>query len=572
MGIKFTKAFLLGCISCFQVFSQISVSASVDVNKISKSETFGFKITALNVDESPSVDISPLSSLFKVISGPSQQTNIQWVNGSMTSSRTLSWTLLPKKTGKVNIPSLEVRISNNAYKTKPIGIIVEKSIGKAQIANLFIEAKPNKEEVYLGEQVTITYRLFTRSNLSVESIEYPKSVGFWSEDLLPARAARFNNTQINGVNYKVATLYKSAIFPTQTGILDISPMTAICNVETNQRKRRGVFDDPFFNSMFKETQRKYIESDTLRIKVIPYPENPPVDFTGAVGDFSINTRLDTLNANVNEAVTMHVMLKGTGNLNQFKINQLNFPQSMEVFPPKSSFTRDEFRDQITGEQKFEYILIPRQPGSFQINPISLVYFNPASKRFITARSKAIKLEVINSGSSIIAYSGVKKEDVSVIADDIRFIKTNNIKIFPYNNSISVWVSTPFVLSIAFFLIPTAFGRFYQIRDNSFESRLNKNALRVALKDLNKKDAESLSYATTVMYRYFKSKLFLQSDNLDPSILENSLKSKVSSSQLKKVVTLAKKCDANRFSLSPETSKEKIIKEISSMLIEVDKSI
>ena len=80
MGIKFTKAFLLGCISCFQVFSQISVSASVDVNKISKSETFGFKITALNVDESPSVDISPLSSLFKVISGPSQQTNIQWVN------------------------------------------------------------------------------------------------------------------------------------------------------------------------------------------------------------------------------------------------------------------------------------------------------------------------------------------------------------------------------------------------------------------------------------------------------------------------------------------------------------
>ena len=572
MGIKFTKVFLLGCISCFQVFSQISVSASVDVNKISKSETFGFKITALNVDESPSVDISPLSSLFKVISGPSQQTNIQWVNGSMTSSRTLSWTLLPKKTGKVNIPSLEVRISNNAYKTKPIGIIVEKSIGKAQIANLFIEAKPNKEEVYLGEQVTITYRLFTRSNLSVESIEYPKSVGFWSEDLLPARAARFNNTQINGVNYKVATLYKSAIFPTQTGILDISPMTAICNVETNQRKRRGVFDDPFFNSMFKETQRKYIESDTLRINVIPYPENPPVDFTGAVGDFSINTRLDTLNANVNEAVTMHVMLKGTGNLNQFKINQLNFPQSMEVFPPKSSFTRDEFRDQITGEQKFEYILIPRQPGSFLLNPISLIYFNPASKRFVTARSKAIKLEVIDNGSSIITYPGVKKEDVSVIADDIRFIKTNNIKILPHDNSISVWVTSPFVLSIAFFLIPTAFGRFYKIRDNSIESRLNKNALRVALKDLNKKDAESLSYATTVMYKYFKSKLFLQSDNLDPSILENSLKSKVSSSQLKKVVTLAKKCDANRFSLSPETSKEKIIKEISSMLIEVDKSI
>jgi len=572
MTISFKKVFILTYISCGLIFGQISVSASVDINKISKSETFGFKITALNVDESPSVDISPLSSLFKVISGPSQQTNIQWINGSMTSSRTLAWTLLPRKTGKVNIPSLEVRVGNNTYRTKPIGIIVEKSIGRAQIANLFIEAKPNKEEVFLGEQVTITYRLFTRTNLSVESIEYPKSVGFWSEDLLPARAARFNNTQINGINYKVATLYKSAMFPTQTGVLDISPMTAICNVETSQRRRRGVFDDPFFNSMFKETQRKFIESDTLSINVKPYPVNPPADFTGAVGDFSINTWIDTLNARVNEAVTFHVELNGTGNLNQFKINQLNFPQSMEVFPPKSSFSRDEFRDQITGKQKFEYILIPRQSGSFQLNPVSLVFFNPKNKRFETARSKVIKLNVDDSGKSIIAYPGLKKEDVNIIADDIRFIKTDNIKMYPPSSPISVWIFSPFVLSFALFLFPTFYGRFTQLRGNSLESRINKKALRVALKDLKKTEAESLSYVTSVMYRYFKSKLFLQTDNLDPLTLENSLKSKVSSDHLKKVISLAKKCDANRFSRSSIGSTKKIIEEISSMLIEIDKMI
>ena len=572
MTTSFKKVFVFANISCGLMFGQISVSASVDINNISKSETFSFKITALNVDESPSVDISPLSPLFKVISGPSQQTNIQWVNGSMTSSRTLAWTLLPRKTGKVNIPSLEVRVNSNTYRTKPIGIIVEKSIGRAQIANLFIEAKPNKEEVFLGEQVTVTYRLFTRTNLSVESIEYPKSVGFWNEDLLPARAARFNNTQINGINYKVATLYKSAMFPTQTGVLKISPMTAICNVETSQRRRRGVFDDPFFNSMFKETQRKFIESDTLSIKVKPYPVNPPADFTGAVGDFSINTWIDTLNAKVNEAVTFHVELNGTGNLNQFKINQLNFPQSMEVFPPKSSFSRDEFRDQITGKQKFEYILIPRQSGSFQLNPISLVFFNPKNERFETARSKVIKLNVDDSGKSIIAYPGLKKEDVNIIADDIRFIKTDNIKMYPLSSPISVLIFSPFVLSIALFLFPSAYGRFNHLRGNSLESRINKKALKTALKDLKKTEAESLSYVTSVMYRYFKSKLFLQTNNLDPLILENSLKSKISSDYLKKVITLAKKCDANRFSRTSSGSTEKIIEEISSMLIEIDKMI
>ena len=110
MIYKSIKTFVISNISLCLIFGQISVSASVDVKRISKSETFGFKITALNVDDSPSVDISPLSPQFKVISGPSQQTNIQWVNGSMTSSRTLSWTLLASTSGKINIPSLNVRI------------------------------------------------------------------------------------------------------------------------------------------------------------------------------------------------------------------------------------------------------------------------------------------------------------------------------------------------------------------------------------------------------------------------------------------------------------------------------
>ena len=552
------------------LLGQVSVSASVDINKISKSETFGFKITALNVDDTPSVDISPLSPHFKVISGPAQQTNIQWINGSMTSSRTLSWTLLARKTGKINLPSLNVRVGTNSYKTNPIGIVVEKSLGKAQISNLFIEAKPNKEEIYLGEQVTVTFRLFTRNNLSVESIEYPKSIGFWSEDLLPARAARFNNTQINGINYKVATLYKSAMFPTQTGDLKISPMTAICNVETNQRKRRGVFDDPFFNSMFKETQRKFIESDTLSISVLPYPETPPADFTGAVGDFSINTWIDTSNVNINEAVTLHVALKGTGNLNQFKINQLNFPQSMEVFPPKSSFIRDEFRDQITGEQKFEYILIPRQSGSFKLSPISLTYFNPANEKFMTTRSKLLTLEVGDNSGGAIAYTGSRREDVSIIADDIRFIKTNKIKMTTTNSRISFWTLVPYLASIAFFLFPATLGKFIKIRSSSFDERMRRDALRVALKDLNRNESESLSYISSVMYKYFKSKLFLRTEYLDPLILENSLKGRISSDNIDKVVEIAKLCDANRFSPASNASEKKIIKDISIILKDIDK--
>ena len=82
-------------------YSQTIVTASVDVNRISQNETLGLKIVATNADGTPSVDISPILKDFKIISGPAQQTNIQWINGSMTSSRSLTWTLLAKNDGKI---------------------------------------------------------------------------------------------------------------------------------------------------------------------------------------------------------------------------------------------------------------------------------------------------------------------------------------------------------------------------------------------------------------------------------------------------------------------------------------
>jgi hypothetical protein len=153
-----SRLFIYFIASGIYLNAQAAATASVEANNISKSETFSFKNVALKADESPSVDISPFTNNFKVIRGPAQQTNIQGVNGSMTSSRSLTWTLLALQSGKLNIPSLKVRGGNKIYKTNPMGVVVEKSLGKAQIANWSIEAKPDKEQGHKGEQVTMTYR------------------------------------------------------------------------------------------------------------------------------------------------------------------------------------------------------------------------------------------------------------------------------------------------------------------------------------------------------------------------------------------------------------------------------
>ena len=447
------KAFKILSILIFNIsFSQIAVNATVDASNISKNETINFKINVVNAKGTPRVEISPILEDFKLISGPAQQTNIQWINGAMTSSRSLSWTILAKKIGKINIPSLSVIIDGKKYSTNPIGINVKKSPTKNNLTNLFIEVKPNKNIAYVGEQVTVTYKLYAKNNLSIENIEYPKNEGFWSEDLQTTQNAKFRNTQINGVNYRVATLYKVAMFPTKIGESILNPMTVICNVEIPSKRGRGVFDDPFFNSMFRETQRQFLQSESLTIDVIPFPKEAPVDFTGAVGEFSFSAAVDTPKVRINEAFTFYIRVAGSGNLNQFNLPKIDFPTSMEVFPPSSSFKRDQFRDDISGEEIYEYVIVPRVEGNYQIGPFSMSYFDPNKKEFLTIKTKALNQNVSPNNEFVGNSSRLtNREEVSILSNDIRHIRERRFNWIRQNDfRIPFWAWSTYVLSANIF--------------------------------------------------------------------------------------------------------------------------
>jgi hypothetical protein len=67
-----------------------------------------------------------------------------------------------------------------------------------------------------------------------------------------------------------------------------------------------------------------------------------------------------------------------------------------------------------------------------------------------------------------------------------------------------------------------------------------------MKDLSKSAENPFSHTSSVMYKYFKSKLFLTSENLDPLSLEIKLAEKISTDLIAETVSIAKLCDAGRF--------------------------
>jgi hypothetical protein len=56
--------------------------------------------------------------------------------------------------------------------------------GRAPEPVLFVEAKPSRPSLYVGEPLLLTYYLYTRTSISsLQFVTAPEFPGFWAEDL-----------------------------------------------------------------------------------------------------------------------------------------------------------------------------------------------------------------------------------------------------------------------------------------------------------------------------------------------------------------------------------------------------
>ena len=549
-----------------------SVRATVDANSITINETFTFRIEAQETDKIPSVNISSLLDDFTIVSGPAQQTNYSWTNGKSTSTKSLSWTLAPNRAGRLVIPELIISTGGKKYKTNPIRINVQKSGAVTSAKELFVLTEIDKDELYMGEQVTVTYKLYTRVQLGLEKIDYPKSVGFWQEDLSIPQPPRFNRTSIKGVEYQVATLYKVALFPTKTGSLEISPMSITAQVKTKQKNnRRSIWDDPFFSSFNNRTVQKLIRTDVVKVNVNPYPEGQPADFTGAVGDFNIRTWVDTSEVRINEAVTLNVELRGTGNINMFSLPEISFPGDMDVFPPNSSFEKEKLWDQYTGTMLWEYILIPRGSGRYQLPRIQLSFLNPKNGSWNKVGAKSISLNVLPGEDDFISSTkGFTKEEISLLGSDIRY-NTTSISNWVLRNepTISIRSLSSHIIAAILFLLPIPITRFKGHRLNNARKRQSNKALKKALKNLIKPEEDPFMQVSRVLYIYLKDRFFLSSEHLDPLSVKRALKGIIEADHLDALIKILKLCDAGRYGPDASEVQDTLLDDAKNILYKLD---
>jgi len=554
------------------ICSSQSIQISVDKNSIDKEETITFSIEASSSQNFPIVDISVLKQAFEIISGPSQMTNIQWVNGKMTSTKTLKWTISPIKTGKIIIPSVEGTLDGAKFKSKPINIFV--NVNKKDDNKIFIKAEIDKRKAYLGEQITLTYNLYRNVNASIEPFQIPEFPGFWLEDIYTPQRLNYQTKIINGTSYQVAKLGEKALFPVAYDNHTIPSLKIKANVEIKRKNKRGrdPFFDPFFDSFYTETRTKFLQTDEIEIEIDELPVPIPKDFTGAVGQFNIEAKIDSDTLKVNEGFIYKITLKGTGNIGLFSLPKIKFPNQLEKHEPEKSFEKDIFRNLLTGKRTWEYMLIPRQSGSIKMPSIEMSYFDPINEKWLKLKTDNVYLNIDKNNFEENQNIKKQREDIEFVDRDIFFITEkmeNSMKIKKKLNVISI---ISYLISIILLLTPTIFDKFFGYRLATLNIRRSKKALKISIKLLRSKGVDPFEISSKAFYTYLNHKLNLKTSQLDSSKIKIILDDKIPNIILEKAIELIKLCDSGKYSKVLQKNGDNVLFEMEKLIKSIEKEI
>ena len=587
--------FLLLLVSPALSGQEISVTAEVSRTRMTVDETLMLTVTVSGSDlgDIPKPVLPDMQAFVLMGSSSSTSSSFNLVNGKLSSSRSVRYIyqLRPRKAGTFVIDSAEVTYDGATHETTPISIEVTPSTsGPASSAGnrvapgsgsppsatgsiqdgparsdlgdaVYIRTTLDKQRAYVGEQVTVTYTLYTRLGLSNARYDVvPSYTGFWLEELFSAHHLDFMEEIIAGRRYAVSKLRQVALFPTVTGELNIDPMTMICDVQ-GERSRGSLFDsflnDPF-DTFFSTTRQIRVTSVAQSVQVHPLPNaGRPAGFSNAVGDYSLKATVDQATTEVNQPVTLTIVLAGEGNLKTVED---------PVLPPLGDFkeyqsgNKAEYESgglRISGTKTWEHVLIPTVPGEHVIAPLAFPFFNPETESYRVTATDPVTVTVLPASGAQTAAAMPRKTLVRQLRKDIQYIKPESVFLGDQGAELyrSSWYLLLHVLPVAAILATVLYkSQAHRLRRDAGYARRRKaksNALGELRRSKEKLKANALDEAFTgisnALYGYIADKCNLPTAGLtSPRVVQLLRERGVNEETVGLVRDCLDACDLARF--------------------------
>jgi hypothetical protein len=395
------------------------VYVTIEPKEITMGETARLTITNLGTD-SRTPTLPKVSGLQFVIVGHTHQ--FEMSNGVTLPSSSVIVQVTPLIAGTFtippitpNAPSLVLNVKtdhgptgstgpgNTNYLIRPPVQAIPPKRGVLQSIDgaAFVRLNLPKRDVYVGESVPVDIQVGARAGLVTALNGLPTLHGgeFTLNNLShqPDREEKV----IDDKHFTVLT-WHSAIAAVKPGLFSLDVETPLTVKLSTRPKQDSALDellgDPFLQNYFGSTVSKEIKvsSPTAELKVLPIPqEGRPADYGGAVGSFSVSSEVTPSSAAAGDPLTLRFHVNGTGNFDRVGSEMFKHLDDWKTYPSKSSF---QAADAVgyKGEKTFEQPLIAPKPGPHTVPPLAFSYFDPVARRFQTAASAAIIVNVTSN--------------------------------------------------------------------------------------------------------------------------------------------------------------------------------
>ena len=414
-----------------------------------------FRLTyTVNTQNATDFRAGDIPGELEVLIGPnrSMQSSYQMINGHTSSSSSITYTYIvcATKNGSFTIPPAHVVVGGKTIASNTLNIKVsgspQASSGSggsprqhrqdeqgeirdagSQISgsDLFIKVSANKKRVYEQEPILLTYKVYTLVGLTSLRGDMPDLKSFYTQEVSLPSQKSFSIETFNGRPYRTTTWSQYVMFPQMTGKLQI-PSITFEGIVVQQNRNIDPFE-AFFNggSGYIEVKKKII-APGIDIEVDPLPERP-AGFSGGVGHFTVSASLSKTETKANDPVSVRITVSGIGNLKLVKQPQIELPKDFDKYEPKVTDKTKLTTAGIEGSMIYDILIVPRHQGHYEIPPVSLTYFDTATRSYKTVTSEPLTLDVAKgSGPGAMSdYSG--QQDLQELSRDIRYIKTGNVR-------------------------------------------------------------------------------------------------------------------------------------------------
>ncbi|MFT0518435.1 BatD family protein [Pseudomonas faucium] len=365
-----------------------TLQASVDRSRLEAGETLELTLESQDVTQFGKPDLRALEGDFEV-RGTRQLNSLHTLDGETRASTRWIITLLPRRSGTLRIPELQLGQSHS--QAIELQVLQADANRQDSASQVFVEATLDSNEVYVQAQAVLTLRIYHSVSLYDDSSLSPLQLE--NAKVEPLGESRTYEKEINGVRHGVIET-RYALYPQQSGSLEIPPLTFTATAADNPQPSAG---------SGRQTGRQVqVSSLPLRLAVRPIPADWPA---GAPWLPARSLTLEehwspdpsTQQPQIGDSLTRSITLRAEG-LSSTQLPQLPATEIVGLRRyPDQPLLRNEISERgMTANREEREALVPTHSGKLALPALEVTWWNTREDHLEHSSLPARTLDVLDN--------------------------------------------------------------------------------------------------------------------------------------------------------------------------------